>query len=39
MIWNFDVNALEEDSWLIKLVIESKKAKSIDYGELLRILF
>jgi hypothetical protein len=37
MIWNFDAEALEEDSWLIKLTIESKKPKPIDYGELLRI--
>lgn len=37
MIWNFDAKALEDDSWLIKLAIESKKPKSIDYGKLLRI--
>jgi hypothetical protein len=35
MIWNFDAKALEEDNWLIKLAIESKKSKSIDYGKLL----
>jgi len=37
MIWNFDVEVLEEDSWLIKQTIESKKPMSIDYGKLLRI--
>jgi len=34
MIWNSYVEVLEEDSWLIKLTIESKKQMSIDYGEL-----
>ncbi len=29
MIWNFDVEVLEEDSWLIKLTIESKKIMSM----------